>query len=80
MPSMKRRFNVSLDRRLAMELHRVAVGRSRLVYVVVQDKKISYPGHPRRCSREPRVFVPWKQSIYWTIATGTTMCFHAKVA
>lgn len=42
MPTRKNRLRVTLNRRVAMELHRAALGGSRLVYVIVQDKKIRY--------------------------------------
>jgi len=42
MPSARRRLNVSLDRRVALRLHRTTLRSRRLVYVIVQDRKINY--------------------------------------
>ena len=44
MPSTKPRLHVSLQRRVAMEVHRVSVKKDKLVYVIQQDKKRQYPG------------------------------------
>ena len=42
-PTPRPRLRVALQRRVAMEVHRVSLKNDKLVYVVLQDKKYQYP-------------------------------------
>ena len=39
----KRKLHISLNRRLAMHVTKVSVGKNKLVYAILADKKVSYP-------------------------------------